>query len=170
MTIRIRLVAALLFGALSICQPLTGHVMAAEGYGRSRPLDPVRQNSDRTGSSARSARVRVHDSAKVRPDGKANPTPALFVSATRIESDGDAIYPVMSGHFSTGPLPSIVTVIHNTGSPTGFYLAVMLDVSGQLTAPILTPASFAAGDLLVVGDVNKDTLDDVVLVLSLIHI
>jgi hypothetical protein len=100
-----------------------------------------------------------------RPDGTGGPIPASFISATRIESDGDAIYPVIKGEFSSDTLSDVVTIIHNTGTPTGVYVAVLLNVSGRsLSAPILTPVSFATGDFMLVGDLNRDRIDDVVLV------
>jgi hypothetical protein len=104
-------------------------------------------------------------SRRPRPDATGGPTPASFISATRIESDGDAIYPVVKGRFNSDLLPDAVTIIHNTGTPTGAYVAVLLNVSGQsLSAPILTPVSFAAGDFMLVADLNQDSIDDVVLV------
>ncbi len=104
-------------------------------------------------------------SRRARPDATGGPSPASFISATRIESDGDAIYPVMKGEFNSDLLPDAVTIIHNTGTPTGAYVAVLLNVSGQrLSAPILTPVSFAVGDFMLVADLNQDHIDDVVLV------
>ncbi len=102
-------------------------------------------------------------SLRPRPDATGGPTPASFITATRIESDGDPTY--SKGEFTSEGLPDVVTVIHNTGSPTGVYLAVLLNVQGQsLGTPILTPVSFAAGDFMLVGDLNQDHIDDVVLV------
>jgi FG-GAP-like repeat len=104
-------------------------------------------------------------SRRPRPDATGGPTPVSFISATRIESDGDAIYPVLKGRFNSDTLPDVVTIIRNTGTPSGAYVAVLLNVSGQsLSAPILTPVSFAAGDFMLVADLNQDSIDDVVLV------
>jgi FG-GAP-like repeat len=104
---------------------------------------------------------------RARPNAGSPPPTASFLSAIQMESDGDAIYPVASGDFSGDKLSDVVTVIHNTGSPTGTYLAVLLQVAGQsLAIPVLTPVSFGPNDLILVADVNKDGKDDVVLVHS----
>jgi hypothetical protein len=72
---------------------------------------------------------------------------------------------VVSGDFNGDHLPDVVTLIQNTASSTGVYLAVLLDVPGQsLGAPILTPASFGTGDFILVADLNRDGKDDVILV------
>jgi hypothetical protein len=99
------------------------------------------------------------------PDASSSPSAATFLSATQIESDGASVYPVVSGDFNGDVLPDVVTVIQNSGSPTGSYLAVLLDVYfGSFAGPTLTPVSFAAGDFILTADVNKDGMDDIVLV------
>lgn len=128
-------------------------------HGRGLSWSKSAQFSNRDGSWRRQERAR--------PDAGSPPPTASFLSAIQMESDGDAIYPVVSGDFSGDKLPDVATVIHNTGSPTGTYLAVLLQVAGQsLGTPALTSVSFETNDLIIVADVNKDGIDDVVLVHS----
>jgi hypothetical protein len=95
------------------------------------------------------------------------PPPPGFVAATQIVPGGAAIYRVVGGDVNGDKLPDVITLVQSSASPTGTYLVVLLG-SADLTsaAPILTPVSFAAGDFIIVADVNKDGKDDVILVHS----
>ena len=93
-------------------------------------------------------------------------TPATFLSAMQIESDGSATYPVVSADFNGDGLPDVATVLQ-LGAPLLTYLAIQLNGVGlNFTSPILIPVSFDTGDLMIAADVNHDGKSDIVLVHS----
>ncbi|MGA7574792.1 MAG: VCBS repeat-containing protein [Terriglobales bacterium] len=157
---------SLVLVVLASIQTLFGQSLAPEKQASFRPFQQVSQPSwngnARLRNHARSSGRRIH----ANPYASAPPSPAVaFLSATRIESDGTAAYPLASGDFNGDKLTDVATLIGNSGSPSGVYLAVLLNVGGQLSnSPILTPVSFATGDFILAGDVNKDGKDDIVLV------
>ena len=105
----------------------------------------------------------VVERSAIIPDA-AGVLPATFISATRIESDGTATNPVIRGDFNGDGLPDFVTIIH-LGTPSLTYLGVVLNgPSLSFASPMLTPVTFGTGDLILVGDINNDGKDDVILV------
>lgn len=151
--------ASLLFVVLVTIQILPAQMPAPVQNITPKSSQPVRALFSNSAGSA-------GEQLRVSPNATASPSPAAaFLSATRIELGGAATYPVARGDFNGDQLPDVVTLIQDSASSTGVYLAVLLDVAGQgLSAPILTAVSFRAGDFILVGDVNGDGKDDVVLV------
>ena len=99
-------------------------------------------------------------------DASAPPIPG-FLAATRIAAGGAAVYRVVGGDVNGDKSTDVITLVQNSSSPTGIYLVVLLGGSDLASAqPILTAVSFAAGDLIVVADVNQDGKDDVILIHS----
>jgi len=157
--------ASLLFVVLGLIQALAGQIPSPGQHISSKPSQHVsellRSRSALFSNSAGSSSGQLRSN----PYAASGPPAATFLSATRMESDGLATYPAVSGDFNGDKLPDVVTLIHNTGSPTGTYLVVLLDVANQtFSAPILTQVSFGTGDFIIVADVNKDAKDDVILV------
>lgn len=156
---------SLLFVVLASIQALVGQIPAPGQHISSTPSQHVgelsRDRSARFSNRAGSAGEQLRGN----PYAGSPPPAATFLSATRNESDGAATYPVATGDFNGDKLPDVVTLIQNSGSSTGTYLVVLLDVAGQpFSAPILTSVSFGAKDFIIVADVNKDGKDDVILV------
>jgi hypothetical protein len=157
--------ASLLLLVLSSIQALVGQTPSPR-------QDPSSKSSEQVDELSRSRSVRSSKGARssnselrAHPDFALPPPAATFLSATQIESIGGAIYPVVSGNFNGDALPDIVTLFQDTGSPTGTYLAVLLNMSnGSFTGPVLTPVSFGTGNFILVADVNNDGKEDVVLV------
>jgi FG-GAP-like repeat/FG-GAP repeat len=98
------------------------------------------------------------------PNASAPPPPG-FLAATQIAAGGATIYRAIGGDVNGDKLPDVITLVQSSVSSTGTYLAVLLGSANPGTAtPILTPVTFATGDLIIVADVNKDGKDDVILV------
>ena len=155
--------ASLLFIVMVSVQALVGQAPSSWQPIAPQPSKHPSQLSQRQSGpfSNGTGNPREHLQANPYAGGSHPPPPATFLSATRIESAGDAIYRAASGDFNGDGLPDVITPIHNTGSSTGVYLAVLLNVAGQpFAAPVLTSVSFGAGDFLLVADVNKDGKDD----------
>jgi hypothetical protein len=105
----------------------------------------------------------VVERSAIIPDA-AGVLPATFISASRIESDGNATNSILRGDFNGDGLPDFATIIH-LGTPSLTYIGVVLNgPSLSFASPMLTPVTFGAGDLILVGDINNDGKDDVILV------
>jgi hypothetical protein len=160
-------VASLLFVVLGLGKALLGQIPSPGKKILSKSAyvaEPSQSRSVKFSNGAGNSRKGL----RFQPDSLAPPpSPVIFLSATKFASGGAAIYPVVGGHFSGGTLPGVATPIQDCESPTGVCLAVLLNNDhGGLGAPILTPVSFGAKDLIIVADVNNDGTDDVVLVHS----
>lgn len=161
-------VASLLFVVLGLVQALLSQMPSPGKQAFSKlsqhVIDLPQNRSVRLSNDASSANQQSY----AQPDSlPPPPLAATFLSATKFASGGAASYPVVGGNFSGGTLPDVATPIQDCASPTGVCLAVLPNNGlGGFGAPILTPVSFGANDLIIVADVNKDGIDNVVLVHS----
>jgi hypothetical protein len=155
--------AALLFVVLGSIQALFGQtpVPSQRIVSKSEYVAGPSQNksapfSNRAGNSKK----------RLAPKPDASEQPAVtFLSAKQIATGGAATYPTVGGDLNGDSFPDVVTLIQNSASPTGIYLAVLLNNGlGTLSAPILTPVSFGPKDLIIVADVNNDGNADVALI------
>ena len=155
-------VASVLLVVFGSIQTLVGQPSAPGQRAHSASYQRAGNRSLTNAQSLNEGRREVERSAII-PDA-AGVLPATFISATRIESDGTATDPVMRGDFNGDGLPDFVTIIH-LGTPSLTYLGVVLNGPGlSFASPMLTPVTFGTGDLILVGDINNDGKDDVVLV------
>ena len=128
--------ASLLLLVLGSIQALVGQTPSPGQTSSSKSSQQVDELS-RSRSVRSSKRARNSNNRRPHPDFALPPPAATFLSATQIESIGGAIYPVVSGNFNGDALPDIVTLFQDTGSPTGTYLAVLLNVSnGSFSRPL----------------------------------
>ena len=154
-------VASLLFVVLGSGQAFLGQIPAPGQRISSKSSQHVSDLSQNRSVRLSNGAGRVNQQSYVRPDAR-GVDPATFLSAARIESDGTDSYPVVTGDFNGDGLPDVATVIQ---SDSITYLAVLLDGANlNFTAPVLTQVSFAAGDFILVADMNNDRKADVVLV------
>ncbi len=154
--------ASLLLVVLSATQALMGQTFPSRQSNIPRSEYVARLSQNQSAQSSNGAR---NSRKQSRPKSEAlQLTAATFLSATRIVPGGAASYPAVGGNFNGDSFPDVVTLIQNSGSPTGVYLAVFLNSGLGLGAPILTPVSFVAKDLIIVADVNNDGNADVALV------
>jgi hypothetical protein len=160
MKVTLSSVASLLLVVLGSFQTLVGQPSTPGRRVHSAPFQ--RASNPNRAQFSNEGRSVVERSA-MRPDA-AGVLPATFISATRIESDGTATDAVLRGDFNGDGLPDFVTVIH-LGTPSLTYIGVVLNgPSLSFASPMLTPVTFAAGDLILAGDINNDGKDDVILV------
>jgi hypothetical protein len=156
--------ASLLFLVLGSIQALLGQTPS--------PRQPIVSKSEHVAELPQNGSPRFLNGAgksrrrlRAKPDTLQPPPVATFLSAMRIGSGGAAASPAVLGDFNGDSLPDIVTLIQNSGSPTGICLAVLLNNGlGTVSPPILTPVSFGEKDLIIVADVNEDGKADVALI------
>ncbi len=162
MKARLSSVASLLFVVLGAIQIVAGQ---ASARGQQEPASPLQRVSTVSQGSVRisNGEGRATQQTYAIPDS-AGVSPARFISATRIESDGTAAGPVVRGDVNGDGLPDIVTVIH-VGSPSLTYLGVVLDgASLAFTGPVLTMVSLVTGVLVIVVVFNNLGNYEVILV------
>ncbi len=162
-------VASLLFVVFGLGKALWGQIPSRDQHILSKSeyvVEPSQSRSVQFSNGAVNSRKQLRPKPD-EPPPLPTPPAVTFLSATKFASDGAASYPVVGGDFNGDTLPDVATPIQDCESPTGVCLAVLLNNGlGGFDAPILTPVSFGAKDLIIVADVNNDGSDDVVLVHS----
>ena len=115
-------------------------------------------NQNQTGNSPHARLARRHTANP--PVGKIG-----FVSATQIPAGGGAYYPALPGDFNGDGKKDVATIVQNYVSSSWIYsISVVLGKGdGTFQTSILTPIVGNDGNAqIVVGDVNGDKKDDII--------
>lgn len=115
-------------------------------------------NQNQTGNSARAHSARRHTANP--PTGKIG-----FVSATQIPVGGRTYNQTLAGDFNGDGKKDVATIVENLVSNQWIYFisTVLSNGDGTFQAPILTPIAGNDGNAnIVVGDVNGDKKDDII--------
>ena len=113
-------------------------------------------NALRAVTQTRMSRVHRHSNPPVSQIG--------FISATQLASGGVlTTNEALSGDFNGDGLPDVVTLVGDPADPFSLSLSVLLsNGDGTFTGPILTAEPGKPSDVFVVGDLDGDGNDDII--------
>jgi hypothetical protein len=134
------------------------------------------QAKAQSGEKRESASQKLIDRSRSHPQSTARPTKMRragslpvnqigFVSATQIPAGGAIAYqnPALSGDFDGDGIKDVVTIVQVGATPINSVAVTLVNGDGTFQAPVLTPAPGNNSDAFVVGDINGDGKDDVII-------